>query len=72
VRRPPMVVAISSSGEAPALARLVREVVEHLLPGADWVEHAKELRVRWAAESTPMKDRFAQLVRDVTAGKPDE
>lgn len=70
VRRPPFVVAISSSGAAPALARLVREVVEHVLPGDRWVEHATRLRAKWLAEGTPMADRFAELVRDVKRGSP--
>ena len=61
-------VAISSSGAAPALTRLVREVVEHVLPGDDWIEHAKRLRAKWLAEGTPMGDRFAELVRDVKRG----
>jgi len=65
VRRPPFTVAISSGGATPALTRLVREVVEHVLPAQDWVEHATRLRAKWLAEGTPMVDRFAELVRDV-------
>lgn len=65
VARPPFLVAISSSGETPALTRLLREVIEHVLPGDAWVEHARALRAKWVAERTPMQDRFAELVRDV-------
>jgi uroporphyrin-III C-methyltransferase/precorrin-2 dehydrogenase/sirohydrochlorin ferrochelatase len=65
VRRDPFLVAISSSGAAPALTRLVREVVEHVLPEERWVERAKELRAKWMAEGTPMRDRFAELVRAI-------
>ena len=65
VERPPFMVAISSSGEAPALTRLLREIIEHVLPGEAWVEHAKALRAKWLAEGTPMVDRFAQLVREI-------
>jgi uroporphyrin-III C-methyltransferase / precorrin-2 dehydrogenase / sirohydrochlorin ferrochelatase len=65
VRRPPFAIAISSSGAAPALTRLVREVVEGVLPGDDWIEHARALRARWLAEGTPMQDRFDQLVREL-------
>jgi siroheme synthase-like protein len=65
VRRPPFMVAVSSGGATPALTRLVREVIEHVLPGDEWVEHAKRLRAKWLAEGTPMKDRFAELVREV-------
>jgi siroheme synthase-like protein len=65
VRRPPFTVAISSSGAAPALTRLVREVIEHVLPGERWVERATELRAKWLADGTPMGDRFAELVREM-------
>lgn len=68
VRRPPMVVAISSSGAAPALTRLLREVIEHVLPAEQWVRRAEELRAEWLRDGTPMADRFVQLVREV-AGK---
>jgi uroporphyrin-III C-methyltransferase/precorrin-2 dehydrogenase/sirohydrochlorin ferrochelatase len=64
VRRPPFVVAISSSGATPALSRLVREIIEAALPGDDWIARARELRARWKAEGTPMAERFAALVRD--------
>jgi uroporphyrin-III C-methyltransferase/precorrin-2 dehydrogenase/sirohydrochlorin ferrochelatase len=67
VRRPPFTVAISSSGATPALTRLVREIIEHVLPPADWVEHAKQVRARWMAEGTPMGERFGQLVRELAA-----
>jgi siroheme synthase-like protein len=63
VRRAPFTVAISSSGEVPALARLLREVLEQALPDEEWVEAARDLRARWRAEGTPMASRFADLVR---------
>jgi siroheme synthase-like protein len=69
VRRPPFTIAISSGAATPALTRLVREVVEHVLPGESWVEHATRLRAKWLAEGTPMGDRFADLVRDVKKGE---
>jgi uroporphyrin-III C-methyltransferase/precorrin-2 dehydrogenase/sirohydrochlorin ferrochelatase len=65
VRRPPFTVAISSSGATPALTRLLREVVEHVLPSEDTIARAKDLRARWQAEETPIADRFADLVREV-------
>ncbi len=65
VRRPPFTVAISSGGATPALTRLVREVIEHVLPGRAWVDHATRLRAKWVAEGTPMADRFAELVCEV-------
>jgi siroheme synthase-like protein len=67
VRRAPFTIAISSSGAAPALTRLVREIVEQVLPGEQWVAHAQQLRARWQAEGTPMADRFAELVRELKA-----
>ena len=63
VRRPPFTVAISSSGETPALTRLLREILEDALPPADWVEHAKALRAAWIASGIPAGSRFADLVR---------
>jgi siroheme synthase-like protein len=64
VRRPPFVVAISSSGASPALSRLVREIIEGALPGDEWVARAMELRARWKAQGTPMAERFAALLQD--------
>jgi len=69
VRRTPMVVAISSSGAAPALTRLLREVIEHVLPADEWIRRAEELRAQWLRDGTPMGDRFAQLVREIARGR---
>ncbi len=66
IRRAPFLIAISSSGELPALSRLVREVIESALPNDHWIERARELRRKWKAEQTPMNERFAQLVRAIT------
>jgi len=63
IRRGPFTVAISSSGEAPALSRLLREVLEQALPEEDWLESARALRERWRRDGTPMTSRFAELVR---------
>ena len=63
IRRAPITVAISTSGEAPALARLLREVLEQALPDATWVADARALRERWRADGTPMTSRFEELVR---------
>jgi siroheme synthase-like protein len=67
VRREPFTIAISSSGATPALTRLVREIVEAVLPAEAWVEHAKQLRARWLSDGTPMPDRFGELVRELAA-----
>jgi siroheme synthase-like protein len=63
VRRGPFTVAISSTGEAPAVTRLLREVLEQALPEEDWLEQAKALRERWKREGTPMSSRFTELVK---------
>lgn len=63
IRRDPFTVAISSSGEAPALARLLREVLEQALPDEGWLEAARAMRERWRREGTPMSSRFGELVR---------
>jgi siroheme synthase-like protein len=62
VRRGPVTVAISTSGEAPALARLLREVIEQALPDDTYVEAARALRAKWKADKTPMASRFGELV----------
>jgi uroporphyrin-III C-methyltransferase/precorrin-2 dehydrogenase/sirohydrochlorin ferrochelatase len=63
VRRSPITIAISSSGEAPALTRLLREIIEQVLPEPEWVQAARALRERWKREKTPMGSRFAELVQ---------
>jgi siroheme synthase-like protein len=63
LRRGAVSIAISTSGESPALARLIREVLEHALPEADWIDTAKALRDRWRADGTPFESRFAELVK---------
>jgi uroporphyrin-III C-methyltransferase / precorrin-2 dehydrogenase / sirohydrochlorin ferrochelatase len=65
VRRHPFTIAISSSGATPALTRLVREIVEQILPGDKWVEEAKKLRAKWLAAGTPPGERFGELVREL-------
>lgn len=65
VRRPPLTVAISSSGATPALTRLIREIIEEVLPGPDWIAHAQALRAQWVASAKPMGERFADLVREL-------
>lgn len=63
IRRTPFTIAISSSGEAPALSRLLREVLEQALPEREWIDAARALREKWRSEGTPMTSRFADLVR---------
>lgn len=63
VRREPFTIAISTGGAAPAVARLVREIIELVLPADDWVAEATALRDRWKRDATPMGSRFPELVR---------
>jgi len=67
VRRGPVTIAISSNGEAPALTRLLREIVEHVLPDETYVEAARSLRARWKRDGVPMKSRFPELLRELAA-----
>ena len=62
VRRGAVAIAISTSGESPALARLLREVLENALPEREWIDAARALRDRWKADGTPFESRFAELV----------
>ena len=62
VRRGPVTIAISTSGEAPAVARLLRELIEQVLPDEGFVEAARALREKWRADKTPMSSRFGELV----------
>jgi uroporphyrin-III C-methyltransferase/precorrin-2 dehydrogenase/sirohydrochlorin ferrochelatase len=66
LRRPPFLVAISSSAEAPALTRLLREVLEQALPDDSWIARARALRAEWRARGTPMTSRFGDLLRTFT------
>ena len=64
VRRGGAAVAISTGGRAPALAGLLREGIEALLPEQlePWVERAEALRERWKAARLPMEERRPQLL----------
>ena len=66
LRRPPFTVALSSAGAAPALTRLMREVLESVLPSDRWVAQARYLRGEWRRRGTPMTDRFPALLRQFT------
>jgi siroheme synthase-like protein len=71
VNRPPFLIAISSQGELPGLTRLVREVIESVLPDTHWVGVARELRRAWKAEGKSMSDRFPELVRRIASSTRD-
>jgi len=65
VRRAGVTVAISTGGTAPALAALLREALESLLPLDldEWMATARRLRKSWRAESVPMGLRRPLLLR---------
>ena len=69
VKREDVIIAISTSGRAPALAGLLREGLDRLLP-ADldaWLRVADDERVRWKAEGIPMEARRPELLRALNA-----
>ena len=65
VRRDGVTVAISTSGDAPALTALLREGLDALLPRdlASWVGRAREERVVWRRDGVPMEARKPKLLR---------
>ena len=69
VRRAGVTVAISTDGVAPALAGLLREAFETLLPDEleAWVRLAREERRRWLAAGVPMAARRPLLLEALVA-----
>jgi uroporphyrin-III C-methyltransferase/precorrin-2 dehydrogenase/sirohydrochlorin ferrochelatase len=65
IRRGSAVIAISTGGLAPALAGLVREALDALLPDdlAHWVDVARAARVGWKRAGTPIAERRPLLLR---------
>jgi uroporphyrin-III C-methyltransferase/precorrin-2 dehydrogenase/sirohydrochlorin ferrochelatase len=64
VRKGGVTLAISTDGTAPALAGLLREGLEAVLPEElqAWRETAQALRARWKAEAVPMAERRPLLL----------
>ena len=73
VRRDGVTVAISTSGAAPALAALLREGLDSLLPRdlARWVWQARAARVAWRRDGVPMPSRKPQLLQALNALYPE-
>jgi uroporphyrin-III C-methyltransferase/precorrin-2 dehydrogenase/sirohydrochlorin ferrochelatase len=67
VRRDGVTVAISTGGEAPALAGLLREGLEALLPAdlGAWMATARAERARWKAEGVPFGRRRKELLEEL-------
>ena len=65
-RRAGVTFAVSTEGRAPALAGLLREGLDAVLPEADleaWMAEAAEMRTQWRRDGVPMADRRPQLLR---------
>jgi siroheme synthase-like protein len=62
-------VALSSNGEAPALVALLRRALEAVLPDdvERWAQIAREARVAWKRDGTPLADRRPLLLRALLA-----
>ena len=65
VRRDGVTLAISTSGAAPAIAGLLREGLDALLPHdlATWMATARESRRAWRADGVPMEKRRPLLLK---------
>lgn len=66
LRRAGLTIAISTDGQAPALAGLLREGLEAVIPGEGevvaWIERARALRAGWRDGGVPMEERRPQLL----------
>ena len=64
VRRAGVTLAISTDGAAPALAGLLREALEAVLPDdlGEWMTCARDARKDWLARGIPMTERRPLLL----------
>ncbi len=65
VRRSGLTVAISTDGRAPALAGLLRQALDALLPADQverWLAEADRLRSEWRRTGVPLPERRPQLL----------
>jgi len=69
VRRDGVTLAISTDGAAPALAGLLREALDFMLPTdlARWNERARDIRASWRARGVPMEARRPELLEALNA-----
>ncbi len=68
-RRAGVTIAISTDGEAPALAGLVREALEARLPEdlEQWMDRARAARREWLDRKVPMAERRPLLLEALNA-----
>jgi len=64
VSRGEITIAVSTGGRAPALAGLMREALEELIPqeATDWLAVAQQARVEWKQAGVPMSERRVLLL----------
>ena len=69
VRRDGVTLAISTSGDAPALTALLREALDAMLPAdlAAWIARARAERVVWRRDRVPMDLRKPRLLQALNA-----
>lgn len=65
LRRGGVTVAVSTEGQAPALAGLLREALESVIPEniAAWATEARSLRSRWRTQGVPIDHRRPLLLQ---------
>lgn len=69
VRRGGVTLSISTDGAAPALAGLLREALDVMLPAdlQTWSARAREMRQSWRARGVPMERRRPELLEALNA-----
>ena len=69
VQKAGVTIALSTDGEAPALAGLLREALETVLPDDldQWMARAREVRREWLADRVPMAERRPLLLEALNA-----
>jgi uroporphyrin-III C-methyltransferase / precorrin-2 dehydrogenase / sirohydrochlorin ferrochelatase len=69
IRRDGVTVAISTSGDAPALTSLLREALDAVLPRDlfAWMARARVARIAWKRDRVPMEARKPRLLRVLNA-----
>jgi uroporphyrin-III C-methyltransferase/precorrin-2 dehydrogenase/sirohydrochlorin ferrochelatase len=69
LRRAGVTIAISTDGEAPALAGLLREALESMLPDdlEGWMACARDIRREWLANGVPIEARRHLLLDALVA-----